>query len=44
MPFVQVDTNFYCVDDVTSAYYNTLIVKDSATAAFNSFEYHEAKG
>ena len=39
MPFVQVDTNFYCVDDVTSSYYNTLIVKDTATATFNSFEY-----
>ena len=39
MPFVQVDTNFYCVDDANSAYYNTLIVKDTATAPFNSFEY-----
>lgn len=39
MPFVQVDTNFYCVDDVTSAYYNRLIVKDTAAAPFNSFEY-----
>jgi len=39
MPFIQVDTNFYCVDDVASTYYNTLIVKDTATAPFNSFEY-----
>src|SRR4051794_7150334 len=31
MPFVQVDTNFYCVDDANSVYYNTLIVKDTAT-------------
>lgn len=43
MPFVQVDTNFYCVDDVTSAYYNTLIVKDTATGLFNSFEYMQRK-
>ena len=39
MPFVQVDTNFYCVDDVASSYYNTLIVNDTAKVAFNSFEY-----
>jgi len=39
MPFVQVDTNFYCVDDANAAYYNTLVVKDTATATFNSFEY-----
>ncbi len=43
MPHVQVDTNCYCVDDATSAYYNTLIVKDTATAAFNSFEYMKRK-
>jgi L,D-peptidoglycan transpeptidase YkuD (ErfK/YbiS/YcfS/YnhG family) len=43
MPFVQVDTNFYCVDDANSAYYNTLIVKDTATAPFNSFEYMKRK-
>lgn len=43
MPFVQVDTNFYCVDDVTSAYYNTLIMKDTATGTFNSFEYMKRK-
>ena len=41
--FVQVDTNFYCVDDVASSYYNTLIVKDTAKAAFNSFEYMKRK-
>lgn len=39
MPFVQVDTNFYCVDDVASAYYNTLIKQDTARHDFNSFEY-----
>ena len=39
MPFVQVDTNFYCVDDVNSRYYNRLIVTDTAKRDFNSFEY-----
>lgn len=39
MPFVQVDTNFYCVDDVSSDYYNTLIRQDTAQHNFNSFEY-----
>jgi D-alanyl-D-alanine dipeptidase len=39
MPFVQVDTNFYCVDDATSSYYNTLIVADTAKHDYNSFEY-----
>lgn len=39
MPFVQVDTNFYCVDDTASSYYNTLIVADTAKHIFNSFEY-----
>jgi len=39
MPFVQVDTNFYCVDDVNSSYYNTLIKQDTAQHNFNSFEY-----
>ena len=39
MPFVQVDTNFYCVDDVASPYYNTLIKQDTAKHDFNSFEY-----
>ncbi|HEY2727556.1 MAG TPA: hypothetical protein VGI61_10320, partial [Parafilimonas sp.] len=39
MPFVQVDTNFYCVDDVNSSYYNTLIRQDTAQHNFNSFEY-----
>jgi L,D-peptidoglycan transpeptidase YkuD (ErfK/YbiS/YcfS/YnhG family) len=39
MPFVQVDTNFYCVDDSNSFYYNTLIVSDTAQRNFNSFEY-----
>ena len=29
MPFVQVDTNFYCVDDAASSYYNTLIKQDT---------------
>ena len=43
MPFVQVDTNFYCVDDAASVYYNTLVVKDTAHAAFNSFEYMKRK-
>ncbi|TKK66918.1 hypothetical protein FC093_15570 [Ilyomonas limi] len=43
MPFVQVDTSFYCVDDVASPYYNTLVVKDTATAPFNSFEYMKRK-
>jgi D-alanyl-D-alanine dipeptidase len=39
MPFVKVDTNFYCVDDVASSYYNTLIRQDTAQHNFNSFEY-----
>jgi L,D-peptidoglycan transpeptidase YkuD (ErfK/YbiS/YcfS/YnhG family) len=39
MPFVQVDTNFYCVDDVASSYYNTLIVADTARQNYNSFEH-----
>src|SRR5882672_8538769 len=34
MPFVQVDTNFYCVDDVASSYYNTLIRQDTAKHDF----------
>ncbi len=43
MPFVQVDTNFYCVDDVSSSYYNTLIKADTAKHNFNSFEYMRRK-
>lgn len=43
MPFVQVDTNFYCVDDVASSYYNTLIRPDTAKHDFNSFEYMRRK-
>jgi len=43
MPFVQVDTNFYCVDDVASAYYNSLIKQDTAKHDFNSFEYMRRK-
>ena len=39
MPFVQVDTNFYCVDDYRSTYYNTLIRADTTQHNFNSFEY-----
>jgi L,D-peptidoglycan transpeptidase YkuD (ErfK/YbiS/YcfS/YnhG family) len=39
MPFVQVDTNFYCVDDAASSYYNTLIKQDTAKHDFKSFEY-----
>lgn len=39
MPFVQVDTNFYCVDDINSRYYNRLIKTDTAKRDFNSFEY-----
>ncbi|SFQ33886.1 L,D-transpeptidase family protein [Parafilimonas terrae] len=39
MPFVQVDTNFYCVDDVNSRYYNQLILADTAIKDFNSFEH-----
>ena len=39
MPFVQVDTSFYCVDDAASSYYNTLIKQDTAKHDFNSFEY-----
>ena len=39
MPFIQVDTNFYCVDDVNSAYYNTLVLSDTAKHDYNSFEY-----
>jgi L,D-peptidoglycan transpeptidase YkuD (ErfK/YbiS/YcfS/YnhG family) len=39
MPFVQVDTNFFCVDDANSSYYNTLIVSDTAKHDYNSFEY-----
>lgn len=43
MPFVQVDTNFYCVDDVASSYYNTLINPDTAKRDYNSFEYMKRK-
>jgi len=43
MPFVQVDTNFYCVDDIASSYYNTLIVADTAKHDYNSFEYMRRK-
>ena len=43
MPFVQVDTNFYCVDDASSSYYNTLVVNDTAKQSFNSFEYMKRK-
>ncbi len=43
MPFVQVDTNFYCVDDTTSSYYNTLIKADTAKHDYNSFEYMRRK-
>ena len=43
MPFVQVDTNFYCVDDIASSYYNTLIVSDTAKHDYNSFEYMKRK-
>lgn len=43
MPFVQVDTNFYCVDDVSSSYYNTLIKQDTVQHNFNSFEYMQRK-
>ena len=39
MPFKQVDTSCYCVDDAASVYYNTLIVKDTAKQAYNSFEH-----
>ena len=39
MPFVKVDTNFLCVDDMNSAYYNRLIVADTAHPDYNSFEY-----
>lgn len=39
MPFVQVDTNFYCVDDVNSRYYNQLVLADTAAKDFNSFEH-----
>lgn len=43
MPFVQVDTNFYCVDDLNSSYYNTLIKADTAQHNYNSFEYMKRK-
>ncbi len=43
MPFVQVDSSFYCVDDVASSYYNTLIKQDTAKHDFNSFEYMRRK-
>ena len=43
MPFVQVDTNFYCVDDVASSYYNTLVHADTVKHNFNSFEYMRRK-
>jgi L,D-peptidoglycan transpeptidase YkuD (ErfK/YbiS/YcfS/YnhG family) len=43
MPFVQVDTSFYCVDDTASSYYNTLIKQDTARHDFNSFEYMRRK-
>ena len=39
MPFKQVDTSCYCVDDANSLYYNRLIVKDTAKQAYNSFEH-----
>ena len=39
MPFKQVDTACYCVDDPSSSYYNTLIVNDTAKESFNSFEH-----
>ena len=39
MPFVQVDTNFYCVDDINSRYYNQLVLADTAAKDFNSFEH-----
>ncbi len=43
LPFVQVDSNFYCVDDPSSVYYNKLVVKDTARQPFNSFEYMKRK-
>lgn len=43
MPFVQVDTSFYCVDDAASSYYNTLIKQDTAKHDFTSFEYMRRK-
>jgi len=43
MPFVQVDTNFYCVDDIASSYYNTLIKQDTAKHDYSSFEYMRRK-
>jgi D-alanyl-D-alanine dipeptidase len=43
MPFVQVDTTDLCVDDENSAYYNTLIVSDTAQHDYNSFEYMRRK-
>jgi D-alanyl-D-alanine dipeptidase len=43
MPFVQVDTNFYCVDDAASSHYNTLVKQDTAKHDFNSFEYMKRK-
>lgn len=40
MPFVQVDTNYLCVDDENSAYYNTLVLGDTVSHHdYNSFEY-----
>ncbi|MFT4153475.1 L,D-transpeptidase family protein [Parafilimonas sp.] len=44
MPFVQVDSNFYCVDDVSSRYYNQLILSDTAAKDFNSFEHMKLPG
>ncbi len=39
MPFVKVDTNFYCIDDRNSSYYNMLIRADTAKHNYNSFEF-----
>ena len=40
MPFVKVDTNYLCVDDENSIYYNTLVLHDTTSKHdYNSFEY-----
>ena len=44
MPFKKVDTTDICVDDIKSAFYNTLITTDTAKQKdWNSFEYMRRK-
>jgi L,D-peptidoglycan transpeptidase YkuD (ErfK/YbiS/YcfS/YnhG family) len=41
--YVRAFDTLICVDDVQSTYYNTLVDKDTAKAAYNSFEYMHLK-